>query len=163
MATDVWTVDANLIWTPTSEHYVPYSLDKWYCRLHGSPQLSEMPGVRSFQQTRWHHTWVSLLVRYRGWERCWHLMILDVRVSVHHSTIHKENPTRCNSVSKFYFIFIWSSTCFGRHTANNQEPKIALAASGFEYVEVCWTCSCWTLSGSNNATRMQNQRLLVQF
>jgi hypothetical protein len=26
--------------------------------------------------------------------------------SVHHSIIHKENPTRCNSVSKFYFIFI---------------------------------------------------------
>jgi len=94
---------------------------------------------------------------------CWLRKWVDVRGSVHHSTIHKENPTRCNSVSKFYFIFIWSSTCFGRHTANNQEPKIALAASGFEYVEVCWTCSCWTLSGSNNATRMQNQRLLVQF
>jgi hypothetical protein len=31
---------------------------------------------------------------------------LDVRGSVHHSIIHKENPTRCNSVSKFYFIFI---------------------------------------------------------
>jgi hypothetical protein len=26
--------------------------------------------------------------------------------SVHHSIIHKENPTRCNSVSKFYFIFM---------------------------------------------------------
>jgi len=24
---------------------------------------------------------------------------------------HKENPTRCKSVSKFYFIFMWSSTC----------------------------------------------------
>ena len=29
----------------------------------------------------------------------------DVRGSVHHSIIHKENPTRCNSVSEFYFIF----------------------------------------------------------
>jgi len=38
---------------------------------------------------------------------------LDVRGYVHHSIIHIENPTRCNSVSKFYFIFIWSSTCFG--------------------------------------------------
>jgi hypothetical protein len=30
----------------------------------------------------------------------------DVRGSVHHRIIHIENPTRCNSVSKFYFIFI---------------------------------------------------------
>jgi hypothetical protein len=32
---------------------------------------------------------------------------------------------------KFYFIFIWSLTCFGWHTAHHQEPKTALAASGF--------------------------------
>jgi len=71
---------------------------------------------------------------------------LMCRGSVHHSIIHIENPTRCNSVSKFYFIFIWSSTCFGRHTAHHQDPKTALAASDFAYVEGCWTCSCWTLS-----------------
>jgi len=34
------------------------------------------------------------------------LKILDVCGSMHHSIIHIENPTRCNSVSKFYFIFI---------------------------------------------------------
>jgi hypothetical protein len=68
---------------------------------------------------------------------------------------------------KIYFIFIWSSTCFGRHTAHHQEPKTALAASGFTYVAGCWTRSCWTLSGrelgltassnytSNNLPRMQ--------
>ena len=112
---------------------------------------------------------------------------------MHHSIIHIENPTRCNSVSKFisylyeaqhvsedtppiirslklhwqpldlhkwkvvgrvvvgrcqtesyyrksnnmqqfikiYFIFVWSSTCFGRHNAHHQEPKTALAASVF--------------------------------
>jgi hypothetical protein len=72
---------------------------------------------------------------------------LDVCWSMHHSIIRTENPTRCNSVSKFYFIFIWSSTCFGRQTAHHQEPKTALAASGFAYVEGCWTCSCWTLTG----------------
>ena len=33
------------------------------------------------------------------------IRVLDVRGSVHHSIIHKENPTKCNSVSKFYFIF----------------------------------------------------------
>jgi len=29
-------------------------------------------------------------------------------------------------------------------TAYHQEPKTALAASGFSYVEGCWTCSWWT-------------------
>jgi len=48
---------------------------------------------------------------------------------------------------KVYFIFIWSSTCFGRHTAHHQEPKTALAVFGCACVEGCWTCSCWTLSG----------------
>jgi len=60
--------------------------------------------------------------------------------------IYKQNPTRCNSVSSFYFKFIWSSTCFGWHTAHHQEPITALAAFGFAYVEGCWTCSCWTQS-----------------
>jgi len=56
------------------------------------------------------------------------------------------NPTRCNSVSNFfYFIFIWSSTCFRWHTTHHQEPKTAVTASGFAYVEGCWMCSCWTL------------------
>jgi len=50
---------------------------------------------------------------------------------VHRSIIHKENPTRCNSVSKIYFIFMWSSTCFEWHTTHHREPKTALAASGF--------------------------------
>ena len=50
------------------------------------------------------------------------------------------------------FQFIWSSTCFGRHTAHHQEPKTALAASGFSYVEGCWTCSWWTLSGTDTVS-----------
>jgi len=29
-----------------------------------------------------------------------------------------------------------------------RRPKTALAASGFSYVEGCWTCSCWMLSGT---------------
>jgi len=51
-------------------------------------------------------------------------------------------------IFKNYSIFIWSSTCFGLLTAHCQEPKTALAASGFSYVEGCWTCSWWTLSGA---------------
>jgi len=97
----------------------------------------------------------------------------------------KKNPTRCSNVSKFYHsIFIWNSTCYGRHTAHHQEPKTVVPASGFLYVEGCSTCSWWTLSGTemrrriapshycnwqrprntrpNNLTLMENQRLSVQ-
>ena len=112
----------------------------------------------------------------------------DVRGSVLHSTIHKDKSNQMQQLSKFYYsIFIWSSTCFGRHAAHHQEPKTALAASGFSYVEGCWTLSgtlclttstnytsnnlprmtlCLTMSTnytSNNLPRMQNQTLLVQF
>ena len=75
--------------------------------------------------------------------------------------IHTEKSNKMEECIKIYYsIFIWSSTCFGRHTAHHQEPKTALAASGFAYVEICWTCGCWTLSESsnyksNNLPRMQ--------
>jgi hypothetical protein len=63
--------------------------------------------------------------------------------------IMKKNPTRCNNVSKpRYSLFMWSWTCFRRHTAHHQEPKTALATSGFSYVEGCWKCGLWTLSGT---------------
>jgi len=101
------------------------------------------------------------------------ILEFDVRGSVHHSIIHKENPTRCNSVSEFYFIFIWSSTCFGWHNVHHQDPKTALAASGFAYVEGCTKLQPSGLTKhagkisynytSNNPPRMQNQRVLVQF
>jgi hypothetical protein len=72
----------------------------------------------------------------------WNLMFVDPCIIVQ---FIKKNPTRCNNVSKFYYsIFIWSSTCFERHTAHHQKPKTALAASGFSYVEGCWTFSWWT-------------------
>jgi hypothetical protein len=93
----------------------------------------------------------------------------DVRGSVRHSTVHTKKSNKMQQCIKIcYSIFIRSSTCFGRHTAQHQEPKTALAASSFAYVQGCWTCNCWTLSASSNYTsnnppRMQNRRLLVQF
>jgi len=42
---------------------------------------------------------------------------------------------RCIKI--YYFMFIRSSTRFGRHTARHQELKTALAASGFAYVKGC--------------------------
>ena len=83
-----------------------------------------------------------------------HLMFVDPCIIVQFT---KKNPTRCNNVSKFYYyIFIWSSTCFGRHTAHHQESKTALAASGFSYVEGFWPCSWWTLSGTQCLTTSTN-------
>ena len=73
----------------------------------------------------------------------------DVCGSMHQSTIHKEKSNKIQQCIKIlYSIFIWSSTCFGRHTAHHQEPKTALAASGFSNVKGCWICSWWTLSGT---------------
>jgi len=58
--------------------------------------------------------------------------LLDVRGSVHHSKIHTEKSNKMQQCMKIYYsILIWSSTCFGRHTAHHQEPKTALAVSGF--------------------------------
>jgi hypothetical protein len=37
---------------------------------------------------------------------------------------------------------------FRAKRAHHQEPKTALAASGVSYVEGCWTCGWWTLSGT---------------
>jgi len=63
---------------------------------------------------------------------------LDVHGSVHHSTIHKEKSNKMHQCTTFYYsIFIWSSTYFWWHTAHHQEPKTALAASGFSYLEGC--------------------------
>jgi len=52
-------------------------------------------------------------------------------------TFHTEKSNKMRqSIKMYYSIFICSSTCFGRNTAHHQEPKSALAASGFAYVVV---------------------------
>jgi len=33
--------------------------------------------------------------------------VFDVRGSMHHSTIHKKNPTRCNNISEFLLFHIY--------------------------------------------------------
>jgi hypothetical protein len=77
------------------------------------------------------------------WDTCLcclmeHTDRFDVRGSVCHSKIHIEKSNKMQQFIKIYYsIFIWSLTCFGRHTTHHQEPKTALAASGFAYVESC--------------------------
>jgi len=59
---------------------------------------------------------------------------------VHHSLIHTKIANKMQQcIIIYYSMFIWSSTCFGRHTAHHQELNTALAASGFAYVKGCWT------------------------
>ena len=55
----------------------------------------------------------------------------------------------------YYLMFIWSSTCFRRHTAHHQEHNCTSSV---------WFC-IRTLSSNHSVQqpfRMQNQRLLVQ-
>ena len=53
---------------------------------------------------------------------------------------HRNSQKKMQQCIKMYCsMFIWSSTCFGRHTAHHQELKTALATSGFAYVKGCWT------------------------
>jgi hypothetical protein len=43
-----------------------------------------------------------------------------VRGSVHHSIIHKENPTRCNSVPKFFISYLYEA----QHVSGDTLPII---------------------------------------
>jgi len=53
------------------------------------------------------------------------------------------------NVSEFLLFHIYIKlNMFRRYTAHHQEPKTALVASDFLYVEGRWTCSWWTLSGT---------------
>ena len=55
---------------------------------------------------------------------CWFVVVVvfvvDVRGSVHHSTIHTEKSNKMLYFIKIYYsVFIRSSTCFGQHTAHH--------------------------------------------
>jgi len=49
---------------------------------------------------------------------------LDVRGSVHHSTVHTENATRCNSVSKFIIAYIYIYIYEAQHVSVETPPII---------------------------------------
>jgi len=48
----------------------------------------------------------------------------------------------------FIIPYLYEAQHVSGDTAHHQEPKTALAASGFSYVKGCWKCSWWTLSGT---------------
>jgi len=52
--------------------------------------------------------------------------------------IHKEKCNKMQQCIKILLFHIYMKlNMFWRHTAHHQEPKTALAASGFAYVEGC--------------------------
>ena len=48
----------------------------------------------------------------------------------------------------FIIPYLYEAQHVSDDTAHHQEPKTTLASSGFSYVEGCWTCGCWTVSGT---------------
>jgi hypothetical protein len=64
----------------------------------------------------------------------------DVCGSMYHSIIHTEVASKMQQCIKIYYsMFIWNSTCFGRHTTHHQELKTTSSL---------WFCICerlWTL------------------
>jgi hypothetical protein len=96
------------------------------------------------------------------WMNCHHGVVVQWLTTNRHQSTKKDNLWRklqqdaTMYQNSYYSIFIWSSTCFGRHTAHHQEPKTVLVASGFSYVEGCWTCSWWMLSGTLCLTTSTN-------
>jgi hypothetical protein len=52
----------------------------------------------------------------------------------------------------FVIPYLYEAQHVSGNTTHHQEPKTALAASGFLYVEGCWTCSWWTLDSVSPET-----------
>jgi hypothetical protein len=78
--------------------------------------------------------------------------VITESLTATYSSVHKEkNPTRCNNVSKCYYsIFMWSSTCFGQHTAHH-----------FWYtVASCWIFSLWIVLLCTNLQTSNMHQLL---
>ena len=59
--------------------------------------------------------------------------------------IHIKIQQDATAYHNLFHIYIKSNMF--RATHHHQEPKTALAASGFACVEGCWSCSCWTMMG----------------
>jgi hypothetical protein len=76
---------------------------------------------------------VCLKVNATGWFplRSRPVLLLRFTFALRESYVHNEKSNKMQKCieSFYYYIFLWSSTCFGRHTAHYQEPKTALAAS----------------------------------
>ena len=64
--------------------------------------------------------------------------------SVKTSVVHfiKKNPAWCNNVSEFYYsIFIWSSTCFGRHTVSDNVHQLHVQTTFHVWKTIGCRCS----------------------
>jgi hypothetical protein len=128
------------------------SFSNWYLKFWDSTVISKcqtpyFPVTWSVPEEQAQHQTYLLSKRKQAVICTKSVSCLEVRGSVHHSTIHTEKSNKMQQCIKIYYsTFLWSSTCFGWHTTHHREPKAALAASGFAHVGGFWTCGCWTLS-----------------
>jgi hypothetical protein len=74
----------------------------------------------------------------------------NVRGSVHHSAIHKEKPQQDATVyQNVIILYLYEA----QHVSGDTPPiirslKLHWRPLVISYVEGCWTCSWWTLSGT---------------
>ena len=80
-----------------------------------------------------------LMIYTRKREGRRHFGRLDVHGSLHHSQIYKEKSSKMQQCIRIllFCIYMKLNMFWGGHTAHHQEPKNALAASGFAYMEGC--------------------------
>jgi hypothetical protein len=76
---------------------------------------------------------------------------LDIRGSVHHSTIHKEKSNKMQQCTIFYFIIPYLYEA--KHVSGDTPPIIRSLKLHWQSLisltwKVVWTCSWWTLSGT---------------
>ena len=109
--------------------------------------------------------WVRLHAELEYW--------LDIRGSVHRSTIHKEKSNKmqqCINILLFHIYMklnmFWATPPIIRSLKLHWQPLV------FHMWKAVWTCSWWTWSGTvcawqttrpKSLPRMKNQRLPVQF
>ena len=74
----------------------------------------------------------TFLCKLHSVYQIWYTECINIIYPQRPRIIHREKPNKMQQcINIYYSIFIWNSTCFGRHTAHHQEPKTARAASGF--------------------------------
>ena len=94
------------------------------------------------------------------------LIILDVRGSIHHSTILTENPNKMQQCIKILLFLILNEA---QHVSGDTPPIIRSLKLHKQplvlhnTVQGCRTCSCWTLSGSVSLRYLTTSDNLPQY
>jgi hypothetical protein len=158
--------------------YILFKLSFWVIKTSQLMLYSEIIAVCSEIHTKHINTLCGQNIEF-GYDKpggtyCDHWSFEGLRTNTLRIHIEKSNKMQ-ECIKIYYSIFIWSSTCFGQHTAHHQEPKTELAASGLHTWKVVGRVvggSCqaqYALPDNVHQLHVQqpstyaNQRLPVQF